>query len=188
MGALLGLGVLLAPVPARGTVLLRMSTDEMSDQATYVVQGKVLRQQLVEVEGQLWTDSYIGVSEVLKGRLLAGRELIVRQPGGEGLYWGEHVAGAAQFSVGEEVLVFARDLGRHAVLVGMAQGKYSVRRAAGRPAEARRDLGGAALVQFDPRGRMKLVDDAQRRSQDRLTLRALKARIRARSSSDGRAP
>lgn len=149
-------GAVAAP-PAQATVMIYMKTTELTEKATSVVQGTVERQQVVEIEGHLWTDSYVRVAETLKGNHAAtGEILVLRQPGGETVIIGERVAGAAQFAIGEEVLVFARLVKGVHVPVGMCLGKFRVRRGQDGVARAVRDFHGVTFARFDPRGRFEL--------------------------------
>jgi hypothetical protein len=78
-------------------------------------------------QGAIWTRAQVEVDEVWKGPAALGG-LVVDQPGG---LWGTSAAavrGAARFSAGEEVVLFAETLGSgQTVPVGMFQGKYTVR-------------------------------------------------------------
>lgn len=150
------LGGALAPPPAQATVMIYWSDKELTERAASVVQGTVVQQQVVEIEGHLFTDSYVRVSETLKGKARSGHVMILRQPGGETVMIGEKVAGAARFNVGEEVLVFARPAGPVHIPVGMCLGKYTIRRGKDGVARVSRDLGGATFARLSPQGRFSL--------------------------------
>ena len=149
-------GALAAP-PAQATVLIYMNTKQLTEKSTAVVRGTVVRQQVVEVKGHLWTDSYIRISEAIKGKVGTGQEMVLRQPGGETATLGERVVGAASFSIGEEVLVFARPVRHFYVPVGMCLGKYRIQRGTDGVVDATRDLATASLAVFEPNGRFRVL-------------------------------
>jgi len=152
------LGLLVAgiPGPARATVIDFLDEATLARQAQSIVRGKVVARSVVTLDGRLWTDSTVVVTEVLKGRLGPGARMLVRQPGGERAGLGMRVAGAATFSLGEEVLLFARwAAGRHQP-VGMAQGKYTLYRDGTGGLRARRDVSGLGVTSVDARGRVSV--------------------------------
>ena len=143
--------------PAGATVMLSLTTEQLTDQASVVVRGRVVGQQVVTDAGRLWTDTTLRIGAVLKGTVSAGKTIVVRQPGGDTPMGGMVVAGAARFGRGEEVLVFLRPAsGSLHVAVGMCQGKYRVYRDAGGVERARRELGGVAFALRDGQGRVSL--------------------------------
>jgi hypothetical protein len=146
----------LASPAARATVLLQLSTGELTRQAAVVARGTVIQQRVVSADGRLWTDSTVRVSARVKGPTRSGQTLTLRQPGGELGRVGMRVAGVARFRVGEEILIFAAAAGPVHVPVGMCQGKFELRRDRAGVLRARRDLSGAGLVRFAPDGRMLL--------------------------------
>jgi hypothetical protein len=122
-----------------------------------VIQGKVVRQQVVLEGGQIWTDSQVQVTETVKGRVLSGRTLTLRQMGGETPTLGQKVAGMAQFQLGEQVLVFARAVGnRFFVPVGACLGKFRVYRDRRGNLRARRHLRDATFARIDASGRLEI--------------------------------
>lgn len=173
-------GLLLAAPPAAATVLLHLSTDQLTARASHVVMGSVLDQDVVEAEGKLWTDTRVRVTEALAGPARPGDVLVLRQPGGETPTRGLHVAGAAQFEAGEEVLLFARPVQGQSFLVpvGASLGKYTLYVDAGGTRRARRDLAGASVARFDARGKMVIepVSQAPKRG---VPLAALVSTIQA---------
>ena len=148
------LGILVAP-PAQATVMIYLNNKELTERASVVVRGMVVRKQVVEIEGHLWTDSHVRVIESLKGGLAKGHVLRLRQPGGETRTLGEHVAGVARFTVGEEVLVFARRVASHHVPVGMCLGKFRIVRPSSGAPRAERDLSTVAFGMFDLSGKFQ---------------------------------
>lgn len=144
------------PGPAWATVATLLDEPALTREAQSIVRGRVVAQSVVMVDGRLWTDSVLEVLELWKGRVAVGGRMLVRQPGGEKGKLGMHVAGAARFLVGEEVVLFTRWVsGRH-VPLGMGQGKFTVYRDAAGRARAQRDLSGFSLVAPDARGKLQI--------------------------------
>jgi len=150
------IALLLASPTAEATVLVELTTRQLTVQSQLVVRGKVVDQRVVAVEGRLWTDSTIQVAQALKGSARRGATLVLRQPGGEIGGVGMRVTGVARFRRGEEVVVFARAAGPVQIPVGMCQGKFEILRDRGGQTRVRRDLTGAGFVRFAPDGRMLL--------------------------------
>ncbi len=168
---------LLLPATAHATVLLKLTTADLTRQAQLVARGKVVSQRVVLDGGRPWTDTTIRLAEVWKGALATGAALVVRQPGGETGKVGMRVAGVARFSADEEVLVFTRPIeasGRH-LAVGMCQGKYRLYRDAAGTRRAHRELD-AGLAVFDGAGKMQVVHAPHGPDP---TLAALLAEVRA---------
>ena len=180
-GALAGLAG-----PARATVLGFLDEAALTRQADSVVRGRVIAQSVALVDGRLWTDSTLEVSEVLKGRLRPGARMLVRQPGGERGGVGMRVVGVARFSVGEEVVLFARwSAGRH-LPVGMAQGKYRLVQDSSGRLRARRDLSGLAFTALDAQGRIGVQTAAPTSGAAERSLEELRAAVRAAGQGGGR--
>jgi hypothetical protein len=152
---ILALGALLAPATVRATVLLELTPEQLTDQSAIIARAAVLKQQVVSEAGRLWTDTTLRVSEPIKGAA-AGQLLVVRQPGGETPTRGMLVAGAAQFRVGEETLLFLRLAAARYQPVGMSQGKLGLFRDATGAWYARRDLRGAALMRRGAQRQLQL--------------------------------
>jgi len=122
------LGALTLTGTAQATSLVELSTEQLVDAADAVVRGTI-----VEVwteqdnDGVVWTRAQLNVSHTYKGD--ASRSTyIIDQVGGR---WGEArtiVHSTARFSANETVLLFLETLGSgKVVVVGMKQGKYTVR-------------------------------------------------------------
>lgn len=113
---------------ARATVLAPLDTRALTTRADRVVLG------VVESKVARWTDDHeaiytdvtIRVTRSYKGDVKPGQTLVVRREGGEVDGVGMRVYGAARFTVGEEVLVFAQRRGGASYTVGMTQGKLHV--------------------------------------------------------------
>jgi hypothetical protein len=138
-----------------------------------VARGKVVRKKVLEIKGHLWTDARVRVIESLKGKLPGGHELSLRQPGGETKAIGERVAGAAQFTVGEEVLVFARPVESYYVPVGMCLGKFRIVRSSKGETKAERDLSGVAFGMFDLQGKFHVLESEPHSNTSKKDSRAL---------------
>jgi len=166
-------------VPAQGTVMTYFTTSDLTEKSSEVVQGKVQQQQSVMAGGHLWTDTYIRVTETLKGKARPGQTLIVRQLGGETLTLGMRASGSATFVRGEEVLVFLRPVKNHHVVVGMCLGKFSLRRDAAGQGMAYRDFSGAVFAHFDSRGKFQFHPNLPRITEDKMPLKRLLSDVRA---------
>jgi hypothetical protein len=92
--------------PAAATTYMMMPDSALADQASAVVDVKVVDASPAPLDGQPATDYLVEVNRVLKGSL-AGSTVVVRVPGGvdpQGL--GLKIWGAPQFGVGEDALLF----------------------------------------------------------------------------------
>ena len=146
--------MILAALPAQGTVMFYLNDKELTERAQVVVQGTVVQQRVIPLQGHLWTDTHVRVTSSLKGYLKPGQMLVLRQPGGETATLGTKVAGAATFKLKQQVVVFARPVGSAFVPVGMALGAFHVARDRHGIARVSRDLRELAMASFDARGKM----------------------------------
>ncbi len=149
---LLLLAMLALAGPARATVMLEASIDELARESDAVVRGKV-----VSTEGRksadgkrIFTRVTVEVAEAWKGA--PGKTVVVQVPGGVHGEVGQVVHGAPRFADGEEVVVFLRRLpegppGEPTTfhVSGLAQGKLRVERDAVRGPVAVPDLRGLEL-------------------------------------------
>lgn len=142
----LALGCLVAR-PGSATVAVMSSDAELTQTSRLIVQGEV-RSMASQWDGrEIFTYIEVGVGRVLKGRV-AGRTIVVKQPGGtvgETMAW---VHGAPQFQVGERVLLFLDTWPDGALRVThLFQGKYKLEKDAktGR-VQAVRTAGGVPLL------------------------------------------
>lgn len=159
IGVVVFLGLLLAALPARSTVLLFLDLPQLTQKSTAVIQGQVLRQQVSVDRDYIWTDSYIKVTETLKGKVMPGRIMVLRQLGGETATRGMKVAGMASFKPGEEVVVFARSVGgKLFVPVGACLGKFSIYKTSKGTQRVRRDFTGASFARFDKSGKFQMEE------------------------------
>lgn len=139
---------LFASAPARATVMLEASIDELARDSDAVVRGTVR-----STEGRLSGDGKrvftyvtVEVAEAWKGA--PGKTVEVRVPGGVHGEFGQIVQGAPRFSGGEEVVIFLRRLPSGPPVfqvAGLAQGKLRVERDPIRGPVAAPDLAGLEL-------------------------------------------
>ena len=141
MYRLVCLFLFLVPCHAYGTTVVSLSVDKMSQEADLIVRGIVHSQntQWNDAKNRIYTITKIEVAETYKGNTKSAKTISIRQIGGEidGLV--QTVAGNAKFAQGEEVLVFLESNSRAGIhfVMGMAQGKYSIDRAANPPTISR---------------------------------------------------
>src|SRR5688500_11494304 len=100
----LALGCLIAR-PGSATVAVMSSDAELAQTSRLIVQGEV-RSMGSQWDGEeIFTYIEVGVGRVLKGRI-AGKTIVVKQPGGSVGEITAWVHGAPQFQIGERVLLF----------------------------------------------------------------------------------
>ncbi len=147
LAALTLLPAVLGPGPCRATIMVAMDVDALSQAAQVVVVGRVIGLTSAWDGGRIFTDVTVQKLDVLKGKS-PGETLTFSIHGGAVDGIEQWVPGEARFKVGEEVGVFVAGLERRAYLVGLAQGKFSVDRAA---------PGGVALVRDAVPGGLELM-------------------------------
>ncbi|HEX9943184.1 MAG TPA: matrixin family metalloprotease [Thermoanaerobaculia bacterium] len=107
--ALLALAFALSPRPAAATTYIMMPDRALADQASAVVDVKVVGAEPAPIlDGPPATDYLVEVNRVLKGEM-PGSTVVVRVPGGinpEGV--GLKVWGAPRFAPGEDAILFLR--------------------------------------------------------------------------------
>lgn len=145
----LGLSVLLACVAVASTVL-RFDADDLTDRATVILHGKVLTKTARSLgKGVIVTTYQVEVYKALKGLSAeqAEKPFVFSAYGGVTAERGSGISGAANYSKDEEILVFLtgeNKIGCRAA-VGLAQGKYTIRKVKGKKL-AFRDLEGLRLM------------------------------------------
>ena len=184
LSLLMSLTLLLAAGPAQATVLMFMSTQELTDQSTLVVEATVLHQEVVELD-HLYTDTYVLVGgEVHKGKATPGQILVVRTIGGHTSGVSLNVAGMPRFKVGEQALIFAaparapRSEGKFMVM-GAALGKYTVYTDEEGVKRTRRDVTSASIADFSPKGQFRVGGATAAVEKESPTLKSLRADIAA---------
>jgi hypothetical protein len=154
----LAVAMLLAAVPVRASVAVRMTVDDLVRNADVIVHGKVgdAKSFRNEEDGRIYTRHTIEVTEFLKGG--AGEKTVeVVTMGGELEDVGQIVPGEAKFEKGEEVVVCLKKSKLGLVPVGMAQGKFRVEKRAEKQVLVR-DLGGILFL-GEEKGKLPAVDE-----------------------------
>lgn len=119
--------MLASVVPAQASLVRGFSLQQLRSEAHRVVVGKVTAARSFWNEGKdkIYTEYTVEVQRVVKGEKVS--KLTVRLMGGR---VGEReltVSGNPSIDVGERVLLFLRDYDSFHAVVGMSQGKWSVR-------------------------------------------------------------
>ncbi len=136
--------------PAHATLVVPLDLAGLVEHSDRICVGKIESQvsRWTSNRDAIYTDFTLRIAQVMKGSGAAGETVIVRREGGEVGGMGMRVTGAANFTVGEEVVVFLEQRGgpRGALYtVGMAQGKMRIDTVDGKKV-AIRDLSGVAFV------------------------------------------
>lgn len=166
------LGLAVASV-AQATTMLEQDVAALTKSSAVVVRAKVLASQArwTSDRARIVTDTELEVLEAWKGAPAA--RVVVMQPGGIVGELGQKVAGAARFTVGEEVVLFLEPRGDRFTVAGMSQGAFHVERSSdGKTSFARQALDEALLL--DPVTRQPVAGP-----REILTVAQLKARVLA---------
>lgn len=134
----LAAGFLVASVSAWATTLIALDVPGLTQASDVVLRGRVTKvePQWSGDKARIFTVAHIDVLQAIKGD--GGKVAQVTQPGGEIGDVGQHVAGVATFTVGEEVVLFLERRGPFFTVTGMVQGKFTVERSSdGKAAFAR---------------------------------------------------
>jgi hypothetical protein len=135
----------LASFPVYGTLVPRLSFEELVGQSEAVVHGRVASIWVAwDAERQnIWTHYEIVPEEALKGN--PGRTLDIQEPGGELDGVRMEIIGAPHYELGEEVVVFASRTPGGLRTCGWGQGRFVVE---GEPGQrrVRNDLGDVQLI------------------------------------------
>ncbi len=126
--SLIAITFLLIASTAHATTMVPLDVRALTQRADRVVLGTVEKTQAAWTADHdaIYTEVTIRVARSYKGALAPGDALVVRHEGGIVGGVGMRVYGAAGFTVGEEVVVFAETRGGGSYVVGMAQGKLRV--------------------------------------------------------------
>jgi hypothetical protein len=143
-----GLLVSLWATVAQATVLVPMDTAELTARADRVILGVVESQAAhwTSDHQAIYTDVTVRVTQSYKGGAAPGERVVVRREGGSLDGLGMRVFGAAQFAVGEEVVVFTEKRAGIAYTVGMTQGKLHVYQDSDGVKRVAADLGAVAFI------------------------------------------
>ncbi len=145
----LALAAALFSLAVSATVIVHETLEQMAQRVPVIVRGKVAR----SVSGwddekrRIWTWTELVVSERVKGA--SAGVVLIKQPGGEVEGFGQAISGTAQFSEGEDVVVFLDrappdERGTWRVY-GMSAGKISITSVGGKSL-AQRDTTGLAFA------------------------------------------
>ena len=157
------LAALWAAAPATATTYVMVHDPVLADQASAVVDARVVAVEPAPLAGRPATDYTVEIERLVAGSA-PGTTLIVRVPGGvrpDGLEL--RVWGVPRFAVGERALLFLvpRDDGTFGIL-HLALGAFHRTAAAGSPPLALRDLAGAEVVDLptlEPRAEAERARD-----------------------------
>lgn len=156
---------------ASATTMLEQDVAALTKASAVVVRAKVLASQArwTADRARIVTDTEVEILDAWKGAPAA--RVVVMQPGGIVGEVGQKVAGAARFTVGEELVLFLEPRGDRYTVSGMSQGAFHVERSSdGKTAFARQDLDEALLL--DPVTRQPVAG-----AREILTVEQLKARV-----------
>jgi hypothetical protein len=120
------LAIALAASPAAATTLVELSTEQLTDAADAIVKGTVDAVWTeMDDDGKCWTRARVDVERTIKGA--PGPEVVVSQIGGICGPLAARVESTARFSEGEEAYFFLEALNGYTGVVGMVQGKFTLR-------------------------------------------------------------
>ncbi len=120
-----------APSIAQATTFAPLTIEQVTDGATWIVEGEVQRVWAeIDDRGLVWTRSEIALSTIHKGPASPG-SLVVDSLGGQIGDYSTHVPGQAVFSEGESVFLFLDAIEDRVVPVSKFKGKFTLRRATG---------------------------------------------------------
>jgi hypothetical protein len=145
--------LLLGPAPSGATVLLTASLDDLARVSSAVVRGQVLEVTPVRIGGRIETRVTMAVDRVYRGTADETVELVVE--GGRLGNLVSRVAGAAAFSVGDQVVVFCeRRSDGQLTPTGMSLGVFRLVTGTDGVERAVRQLDGLSFVSLDDAGRV----------------------------------
>ena len=117
---------------AQATTVKSLSVETMAQEADTIIEGRVIEKESRwnQQKTRIYTFTQINVTTSHKGNEKSGTTLQVRQIGGDIDGLSQRVVGNAEFTVGEDVLVFpSKDPASNLhFVVGMAQGKFAIDR------------------------------------------------------------
>jgi hypothetical protein len=137
--------MLAALSPVYGTLVPRLSFEELVGQSEVVAHGRVtsIRVAWDTQRENIWTHYEIVLDEALKGS--PGKTVEIQEPGGELDGTRMEIVGAPHYELGEEVVVFAARTPGGLRTCGWGQGRFVVE---GEPGQrrVRNDLGNVQLI------------------------------------------
>jgi hypothetical protein len=136
--------------PVYGTLVPRLSFEELVGQSEAVVHGRVVSVHVAwdADHASIWTHYEVQVDDSLKGT--PGALVAIQEPGGELDGLRMEIVGAPRYAVGEEVIVFAAQTPGGLRTCGWGQGRFVVDGEVGQK-RVRNDRGAIQLV--SPQGR-----------------------------------
>lgn len=146
----------LAALPASATVVLALDLRELTWRSDRVVVADVVAMRPAWDGRRERIDTWVElrVVESWKGEVPAGGRVVVRRAGGTVNGITMVVIGEAGFVAGERAVVFLKGPSDRAQVVGMAQGKRTLRRDAAGRSVAEGTAGGARAVAPDAGGKL----------------------------------
>jgi len=171
------LGVIVfAAAPARATVVLALDLSELVWRSERVVFARVVSAKAAwdNAHERIETRVELQVDETWKGEASPNGRVVVVQPGGTVDGISMRIVGGERFNVGEQAVVFLSGPSSSCAVVGMAQGKRTVRRDESGVLTAEGGAGGATTVAPDAKGRLMQAAPDRARPLDELrsTVRA----------------
>lgn len=120
--------VAMSAAAAWSTIVKPFSLRGLASVAHEVVRGEVVDEEVVYDAwwDRVYTHTFVRVDEAIGGAVRPGDLIVVRQLGGELDGLETVLVGTADFTLGDEVVLFTRTDGALHYLVGMAQGSYFV--------------------------------------------------------------
>jgi hypothetical protein len=116
----------LAAQEAGATTLAALSTEQLTDAADAIVKGTVDAVWTeIDDDGKCWTRARVEVDKTFKGD--PGPDVVVSQMGGICGPLAGRVESTARFSEGEEAYFFLEALNGYTGVVGLVQGKFTLR-------------------------------------------------------------
>lgn len=153
----LGLAAIVS-IAARAAVLIHLNDAELVGHSAHIVEATVkdVSTAWMDPDGngreEIWTTVRVRVDRVLKGGSSVGDVLTIRQLGGKIGDIEYHIFGMPEFAAGERDLLFldARlDNSRYTPLVGLAQGRWKIRKTQEGAEVARRDFKDSCFMDPD---------------------------------------
>ena len=135
-------------LPASATTFVLMDEGDLAAASTAVVTGWVTGVEAHPDEGTGGVNTYVTIepTDIVAGTLPEG-EIVLRERGGQVQGRVEKIFGAAEFSVGEQVMVFvSQDADGSLHTTNMAMGKYTVQSSIRGIATVSRTLGAEVMV------------------------------------------
>ena len=177
----LALTLLWGAATAFGTVVPRLSVDDLVQGSEFIVQARVVRTWAAwdQSHKYIWTHQELAIQDSMKGA--ATRTIVVSEPGGSLQGLTQYIAGTPRFLPDEDVVVFLyrTPLGLLRTS-GFAQGKFAIRRLAGDSQNrVYTNLEGLSLAELPGKTRSSAgALSSTVRQFDGLSLVEFKARIR----------